>query len=124
MGLILADDVVNECGCAADLGAEKYFAIVMQQSGITPAAAVLVTPVQSLRNQGEGEIERGLPNLGKHIEILQTFGVPAIAAINRFPNDSSADLNRLAAYCAERGAATALSEGFAKGGPGDRKSVV
>src|SRR5579859_3649614 len=31
MGLRLADYVVNECGFAADLGAEKYFDIVMQQ---------------------------------------------------------------------------------------------
>ncbi len=121
MGLRLADYVVNECGFASDLGAEKYFDIVMQQSGITPAAAVLVTTVQSMRQQGEGELERGLPNLGKHIEILQTFGVPTIAAINRFPNDSTADLDRLAAYCAERGVTSALSEGFAKGGPGAKE---
>jgi len=118
MGLRLADYVVNECGFASDLGAEKYFDIVMQQSGITPAAAVLVTTVQSMRQQGEGEFERGLPNLGKHIEILQTFGVPTIAAINRFPSDTETELNRLAAYCTERGVPSALSEGFAKGGPG------
>src|ERR1700730_8537130 len=68
MGLRLADYVVNECGFGSDLGAEKYFDIVMPQSGITPAAAVLVTTVQSMRNQGEGEFERGLPNLGKHVE--------------------------------------------------------
>ena len=118
MGLRLADYVVNECGFASDLGAEKYFDIVMPQSGITPAAAVLVTTVQSMRQQGEGEFERGLPNLGKHIEILHTFGVPTIAAINRFPSDTDAELNRLAGYCAERGVACSLSEGFAKGGPG------
>ena len=118
MGLRLADYVVNECGFASDLGAEKYFDIVMQQSGITPAAAVLVTTVQSMRQQGEGEFERGLPNLGKHIEILKTFGVPTIAAINRFPSDTETELNRLAAYCTERGVPSALSEGFAKGGPG------
>jgi formate--tetrahydrofolate ligase len=121
MGLRLADYVVNECGFASDLGAEKYFDIVMQQSGITPAAAVLVTTVRSMRSQGEGDFERGLSNLGKHIEILQKFGVPTIAAINRFPNDSAADLNRLAAYCADRGVASALSEGFAKGGPGAKE---
>ena len=121
MGLRLADYVVNECGFASDLGAEKYFDIVMQQSGITPAAAVLVTTVQSMRQQGEDEFERGLPNLGKHIEILQKFGVPTIVAINRFPNDSAADLNRLAEYCADRGFASALSEGFAKGGPGAKE---
>jgi len=118
MGLRLADYVVNECGFASDLGAEKYFDIVMQESGIIPAAAVLVTTVQSMCNQGEGDFERGLPNLGKHIEILQKFGVPTIAAINRFPADTKADLNRLAAYCAEHRVDSALSEGFAKGGPG------
>ena len=53
MGLRLADYVVNECGFASDLGAEKYFDIVMQQSGIVPSAAVLVTTVRSMRNQGE-----------------------------------------------------------------------
>jgi len=61
MGLRLADYVVNECGFAADLGAEKYFDIVMQQSGITPAAAVLVTTVQSMRQQGEGELSAACP---------------------------------------------------------------
>jgi len=109
---------VNECGFAADLGAEKYFDIVMQQSGIVPSAAVLVTTVRSMKNQGEGDFERGLRNLGKHIEILRGFGVPLVAAINRFPNDSESELKRLAAYCAERGVESALSEGFAKGGPG------
>jgi formate--tetrahydrofolate ligase len=118
MGLRLADYVVNECGFASDLGAEKYFDIVMQQSNIVPSAVVLVTTVQSMRQQGGGEFERGLPNLGKHIEILKTFGVPAVTAINRFPADAAADLDRLVAYCKEHGIPSAISEGFAKGGPG------
>ena len=121
MGLRLADYVVNEAGFAADLGGEKYFDIVMQQSGITPAVAVLVTTVQSIRNQGEGDLERGLPNLGKHIDNLRSFGVPTIAAINRFPNDTDADLQLLDCYCGEHGTATALSEAFAKGGPGAKE---
>jgi formate--tetrahydrofolate ligase len=120
MGLCLADYVVNECGFAADLGAEKYFDTVMPQSGIVPSAVVLVTTVRSMRNQGEGDFERGLPNLGKHIEILKTFGVPIIVALNRLPEDAESDLQRLAAYCAERGVPSALSEGFAKGGPGGK----
>jgi formate--tetrahydrofolate ligase len=118
MGLRLADYVVNEAGFASDLGAEKYFDIVMRQSGITPSAAVLVTTVRSMRAQGEGDFECGLPNLGKHVEIMKTFGVPMIVALNRFPDDSESDLKRLAAYCAERGIPSSLSEGFAKGGPG------
>ncbi|MGB9460506.1 MAG: formate--tetrahydrofolate ligase, partial [Candidatus Acidiferrum sp.] len=121
MGLRLADYVVNEAGFAADLGGEKYFDIVMQQSGITPSAAVVVTTVQSIRNQGEGDLERGLPNLGKHIDNVKGFGVPTIAAINRFPNDTDADLKRLKDYCAEHATPTALSEAFTKGGPGAKE---
>ena len=121
MGLRLADYVVNEAGFAADLGAEKYFDIVMQQSGNTPSAAVLVTTVQSMRSQGGGDFERGLPNLGRHIEILKGFGAPVIAAVNRFPTDSEKDLKRLADYCAERGVSSELSEGFAKGGAGAKQ---
>ncbi|HUL16557.1 MAG TPA: formate--tetrahydrofolate ligase [Terriglobales bacterium] len=118
MGMRLADYVVNEAGFASDLGAEKYFDIVMQQSGNTPSAAVLVTTVQSIKNQGEGDLVRGLPNLGRHIRILRSFGVPTIVALNRFPADTEMDLQKLAAYCREHGVTTAYSEAFTRGGPG------
>jgi formate--tetrahydrofolate ligase len=118
MGLRLADYVVNEAGFAADLGAEKYMDIVMRSSGISPACAVLVTTVQSLRNQGEGDLERGFPNLSRHIENLKRFGVPVVVAINRFPNDSQADLQRMADYCTQHGVTSALSEAFTRGGQG------
>jgi formate--tetrahydrofolate ligase len=118
MGVRLADYVVNEAGFAADLGAEKYFDIVMRSSGIGPACAVLVTTVQSLRNQGEGDLERGFPNLARHLSNLQGFGVPVVVAINRFPKDTDAELKRMADYCAEHGAVSAMSEAFTKGGAG------
>ena len=118
MGVRLADYVVNEAGFAADLGAEKYFDIVMRSSGIKPACAVLVTTVQSLRTQGEGDLDRGAPNLVRHIQNLKRFGVPLVVAVNRFPTDTDADLQRLAAYASEQGVPTALSEGYVKGGAG------
>jgi formate--tetrahydrofolate ligase len=118
MGMRLADYVVNECGFAADLGAEKYFDIVMPTSGIRPSVAVLVTTAQSLRNQGEGDLAKGFANLGKHIDSLRRFGVPIVAAINRFPKDTPADLDRLLGYCKEHGIVSALNEAFSKGGPG------
>jgi formate--tetrahydrofolate ligase len=121
MALRLADYVVNEVGFAADLGAEKYLDIVMRQSGITPAAAVLVTTVQSIRNQGEGDLERGLPNLGRHIDNLRGFGLPTIVAVNRFPKDSEAELQRLGDFAVEHGSNTALSEAFTKGAAGARE---
>jgi len=118
MGLRLADYVVNETGFASDLGFEKYMDIVMPSSGIKPAAAVLVTTVQSVRSQGEGDLERGFLNLQKHISIVRGFNVPAVVAINRFPHDTDEELARLEAFCVANGAAFALSEAYAKGGEG------
>jgi formate--tetrahydrofolate ligase len=118
IGLNLADYVVNETGFASDLGFEKYMDLVMPSSGIKPAAAVLVTTVQSVRNQGEGDLERGFANLEKHITIVRGFQLPVIVAINRFPNDSDAELEILKQFCEAHGASFALSEAFAKGGEG------
>src|SRR5579859_3199576 len=118
MALRLADYVVNEAGFAADLGAEKFLDIVMQQSGTKPAVAVVVTTVQSIRTQGGGDLDKGLPNLGKHIDNMKSYGLPTIVAVNRFSQDTEADLKHLAGYAAEHGTRTALSEAFTKGGPG------
>ena len=118
MGLRMADYVVNETGFASDLGFEKYMDLVSPLSGIKPAAAVLVTTVQSVKQQGEGDLARGAANLEKHIGIVRGFGLPAVVAINRFPNDTEAELDTLRALCEARGAAFALSEAFAKGGEG------
>ncbi len=118
MGLRLADYVVNECGFAADLGAEKYIDIVYRTTGISPSAAVLVTTVQSLRNQGEGDLEKGIPNLVQHLHILRAFGLPTVVAINRFPKDSEADLERLERACRENGALSARHTAFVNGGAG------
>jgi formate--tetrahydrofolate ligase len=121
LGLRLADYVVNEAGFAADLGAEKYLDIVMQVSGISPSAAVLVTTVQSLRNQGEGDLERGFPNLARHVQNLRRFGLPTIVAINRFPHDTHAELDQLLAFCEQLGVSAALTEPFTKGGEGSEE---
>ncbi len=118
MGLRLADYAVNEVGFGSDLGFEKYMDLVMPSSGIQPAVTVLVTTVQSVRQQGEGDLEAGFKNLERHIGIVQAFHLPVVVAINRFPHDSDADLETLKQFCESRGAAFALSEAFAKGGAG------
>jgi formate--tetrahydrofolate ligase len=118
MALRLADYVVNEVGFATDLGFEKYLDLIMPSAGLKPSAAVLVTTLQSLRNQGEGELQKGLVNLQKHIANLRKFGVPTVVAINRFPKDTDEELSLLQAYCQEQGVASALSEAFTKGGEG------
>jgi len=118
MALRLADYVVNEAGFAADLGAEKYFDIVMRSSGIEPAVAVLVTTVQSLRGQGEGSLESGLPNLEHHVGTLRRYGVPVVVAINRFPSDTQGELEVIATECRRLSVPCSFVDAFAKGGLG------
>jgi formate--tetrahydrofolate ligase len=118
MGMRMADYVVNETGFASDLGFEKYMDLVSPLSGTKPSLAVLVTTVQSVKQQGEGDLLRGFTNLEKHIAIVRGFGLPAVVAINRFPNDTEAELETLRGFCEARGAAFALSEAYAKGGEG------
>jgi formate--tetrahydrofolate ligase len=118
MGVRLADYVVNECGFAADLGAEKYIDIVMRISGIRPAAAVLVTTVRSLRAQGEGHLAAGLANLDHHFRTLRASGVPTVLAINWFPDDTTAELELIAAECKRLAVPWARVEAFTKGGEG------
>ncbi len=118
MAVRLADYVVNEAGFGADLGAEKYFDIVMRTSGIQPAAAVLVTTVQSLIAQGEGALEKGFANLNHHIRMLRERGVPLVVAINHFPNDTPEQLDAIAGECSRQSVPCARVEAFSRGGAG------
>jgi formate--tetrahydrofolate ligase len=125
MGLQLADYAVNECGFASDLGLEKYIDIVAQVSGLTPAAAVLVTTAQSLKNQGqaiagdEGDaLEKGFANLAKHVSILRNFGLPLVVAINHFPKDTDEELSRLKGWCDAHALPSAFVEAFTRGAAG------
>jgi len=121
MGLHLADYVVNETGFAADLGAEKFFDLVMPMCGHVPAAAAVIVTLKALRTQGgsaNGPLDKGFPNLARHLDNLKRWGVPAVVALNRFPRDSDADLEQVMSYCRSIGADAALAEGYAKGGDG------
>jgi formate--tetrahydrofolate ligase len=94
---------------------------VMPMCGHTPSAAVVIVTLKALRAQGgaaDGPVERGFPNLQRHLENLARWGVPIVVALNRFPSDSEDDLERVRAYCLSLGAEAALSEGYARGGDG------
>jgi formate--tetrahydrofolate ligase len=121
MGLRLADYVVNETGFAADLGAEKFFDLVMPMTGHVPSAAVVIVTLKALRAQGgraDGPIADGFANLDRHVCNLKRWGVTPVVALNRFPGDTDADLDAVRAHCATLGVDAALSEGYARGGEG------
>ena len=130
MALKLGEYVVTEAGFGADLGAEKFLDIKCRKAGLKPDAVVIVATVRALKHHGGaaknqlGEenleaLEKGLPNLLKHIEnITVKFGLPAVVAINRFPTDTEVELELVRRKCGEFGANVALSEVWAKGGAG------
>jgi formate--tetrahydrofolate ligase len=127
MALALADYVVNETGFGADLGAEKYFNIVMPASGLRPDAAVLIASTRALCAQGNGDekgpytidsLRRGLANLQRHLDNLQKFHVPVVIAINRFPDDSDDLLREIRLFASERDVPAAIVEAYSRGGDG------
>lgn len=130
LAMQLADYVVTEAGFGADLGAEKFIDIKCRLAGLKPDAVIIVATVRALKYNGglpKSELDKedldalakGIPNLLKHVEnITQVFKLPAVVAINRFPQDTEAELKLIEEKCNELGVNVALSEVWAKGGEG------
>lgn len=127
--LHLADYVVTEAGFGADLGAEKFLDIKCRFGGLKPAAAVLVATIRALKMHGgrpknaltESDpeaVEKGLPNLLRHIGNLKKFGLPVVVALNMFPSDNAEEKAVVEAACKEAGVPVAESTVFADGGKG------
>ena len=129
LGLKCADYLVTEAGFGADLGAEKFLDIKCRMAGLKPDAVVVVATVRALKMHGGlskselahedlDALEAGIPNLIKHIENINKYGLPVVVAINKFPTDTDAELALVAKKCEELGASFALSEVWEKGGKG------
>lgn len=129
MGMSYADYVVTEAGFGADLGAEKFFNIKCRHAKISPKAVVLVATIRALKyhggkplaNLGEEDIEallKGIPNLRKHVDTVQSFGLPVVVCLNHFTRDTDAEIEALKHACEEKGTPFAISYGFENGGAG------
>jgi formate--tetrahydrofolate ligase len=110
--LNLGDYAVTEAGFGADLGAEKFFDIKCRQTGLEPAAAVIVATSRAIKSHGGvakadlgkenlEAIKTGLANLGRHVENVRKFGVPPVVAINHFSGDTQAELDLIIKICKE-----------------------
>lgn len=108
--LKLGDYVVTEAGFGADLGAEKFFDIKCRKANLEPKTVVIVATIRALKMHGGvakedlgkenvAAIEVGLANLGRHIENVQKFGVPAVVAVNTFISDTQAEFEVVKKYC-------------------------
>lgn len=130
MAMHSCDYAVTEAGFGADLGAEKFLDIKCRLAGLRPDAAVVVATVRALKMHGGlalsalgaedlDALRRGVPNLLHHVRcICDTFGLPCVVAINRFPTDTDREITLLTELCGELGVHVVLSTVWADGGRG------
>jgi formate--tetrahydrofolate ligase len=126
----LGDYAITEAGFGADLGAEKFLDIKCRVSGLAPSAVVIVATVRALKLHGGASrdaltredlaaLNMGIPNLTRHVEnITRVYGLPAVVAINKFPDDTDAEIELVEKKCLEFGVRVALSDVWASGGEG------
>jgi formate--tetrahydrofolate ligase len=127
-GLASSEFCVVEAGFSTELGAEKFVDIVGPQTGLHADAAVIVVTIRALRWHGtaasgdaageRGAVERGLPNLEKHVQNLRKMGLAPVVALNRFPDDSAEEIERVRRFCDEEHLLWAPVTAFADGGEG------
>lgn len=129
MAMKLGDYCITEAGFGADLGAEKFFDIKCRYAGLVPDCIVLVATIRALKmhggvaladlkNEDLQALDGGLENLEKHLENMQFFGPPVIVAINRFPDDTDAEVALLTERVEAMGVTVVLSDVWARGGEG------
>jgi len=128
-GLKLVDYLVTEAGFGADLGAEKFLDIKCRKAGIKPDCVVLVATIRALKMHGGvakddlkkenlQALEKGCANLKRHVENLQSYGLPVVVSINRFSSDTEAEMALLQRFCRELGVECVLGDHWAQGSGG------
>lgn len=138
VALRVADVVVTESGFGSDLGFEKFVDIKCRASGLRPDAAAVVVTLRALKMHGIGRtfrsgagvpdecvrenreaLDAGFANLKRHLSIVERAGVPSAVIVNRFPQDTDAEIAYVKEKAVEFGAgASAESRAFAEGGAG------
>ncbi len=121
MALKLADYVVTEAGFATDLGAEKFFHIKCRSAGLNPNAVAIVATVKAVEFHGGLKPTGGLANLAKHIENIRQFNLEPVVAINRFADDTLAQLRKIEKFCESMDVEAVVASHFAEGGKGAAK---
>jgi len=115
--------VVTESGFGADIGMEKFLDIKCRYSGLIPDVIVIVATIRALKMHGGGPkvvagrpldkayteenlelLEKGMPNMVRHIHNAKRYGVPVVIAVNSFKDDTEAEIELVRQYAIEAGA--------------------
>ncbi|MEM7551510.1 MAG: formate--tetrahydrofolate ligase [Bacteroidota bacterium] len=129
MGMTYSDYLVTEAGFGFDLGGEKFLDIKCQSGGLKPEVVVLTTTIRALKYHGGADLkslndediealEKGLPNLEKHLESVKKFGVEPVIGINRFASDTEGEIDVIKSFAEMKNIKIALADVWGKGGEG------
>lgn len=129
LALKLGDYCVTEAGFGADLGAEKFLDIKCRIGNLKPDCIVIVATLraikynggaslENLKNENTEAVEKGLANLGVHIENMKKYGVPVVVALNHFSDDSEKEILKIKEYCLQQEAEFSVADIHSKGGSG------
>lgn len=129
LALKLGDYCITEAGFGSDLGAEKFFDIKCRFANLEPSAVVIVATVRALKYNGGvskndlkseniAALQKGIVNLGAHIENMNKFGIPVVVAINKFDTDTEAELDYIKDFCNKFNTVCVVTDVFSKGGNG------
>jgi formate--tetrahydrofolate ligase len=118
MALKLADYVVTEAGFGSELGAEKFFDIVCRTGNLHPDAVVMLVSIRALKRHGEGDVEKGLSNLEKHLENISLYNISVIVAINHFIDDTDEEIQIVEKFCNSKNIPVAVADIWSEGGEG------
>ena len=129
MAMQLSEFTITEAGFGADLGAEKFIDIKCRQTHLSPDAVVLVATVRALKMHGGvakdqlkapnvDAVEKGMPNLLKHIENVKGWGLPVVVAINHFTSDTDEEVHAIIKSCAAVNVKAVKASHWADGGAG------
>jgi methylenetetrahydrofolate dehydrogenase (NADP+)/methenyltetrahydrofolate cyclohydrolase/formyltetrahydrofolate synthetase len=137
IGLKMFDYHVTESGFGADIGFEKFWNVKCRYSGLKPHVSVLTTTIRALKMHGGGPkvvaglpmpgaytkqdlklLEKGLPNMLHHIEIIKKAGINPVVCINCFDADTKDEIAMVRKAAEEAGARCAMSTHWASAGEG------
>lgn len=127
LALKLADYVVTEAGFGADLGMEKFIHLKLPNLNKKLNAIVLVVTLRALKLNGFADdyyrkdvsaLSKGIEHLEKHIENIQSFGIPFVISVNHFENDEEEEVQTILDWAKNNNYDIALSKGFSEGGKG------
>ena len=130
LALKLGKYVITEAGFGADLGAEKFIDIKCRKAKLKPKVGVCVATLKALKYHGGSKkedctkenletLEIGIDNLLRHLDNIQNrYGLKPIVAINKYKDDSEAEIKLLQEKLNEKNIEMSLVEVWEKGGQG------